>query len=183
MHCSSPRIFISYRGCDQPWAAAVVDHVLVQRFGDDSVFLSSRSIPPGAAFDTVLQVALRRSDVVLAIVGERWLTAKDGHGRRLIDARQDWVRREIAIALAEGKTVVPVLVGDVPRLHPRSLPASIRRLATCQYVRLRYREARQDLGHLVNVVSTLRCSQDGFHRVHATARASNPVAVPVTQPT
>lgn len=151
----SPLVFINYRDCDQPWAAVVLDHVLSRHFGDDAVFLDSRSVLPGEQFDKTLLTAVERSEVLLVVIGDRWLTAPDSDGHRLIDCRQDWVRREIVAAFASQTTVVPILIGDAALLRPETLPANIRRLAACQYVRLRHRDSRQDLTHLLNLLPKL----------------------------
>lgn len=151
----TPLVFINYRTSDQPWAAVLLDHMLSSEFGADSVFRDSRSIPPGATFDQELLSAVRRSGVLLVLIGDRWLTARDQHRRRAIDGRTDWVRREIIEAFNCGTIVVPVLIGDIPTLAPQDLPPAVRRLATCQYVRLRPRDAKQDVDHLINLLPTL----------------------------
>jgi hypothetical protein len=150
----SPFVFINYRNCDQPWAAVTLDRVLSRHFGDDLVFLASKSVPPGTMFDESLLAAVRHSTVLLVVIGDRWF-ATGGDGQRLIDRRQDWVRLEIATAFAAARTVIPVLVGDVPRLSPELVPADIRQLARCQSVRLRHHHCRQDLAHLVEVLREL----------------------------
>lgn len=151
---SDPLVFINYRDRDQPWAATMLDRELSRCLGGDAVFLDSKSLPFGTPFDESLLLAVRRSVVLLAVVGERWLE-QNGDGQRLIDRRQDWVRREIATAFAAGTTVIPVLVGDIPRISPDQLPPSIRRLARCQAMWLRHRDCGQDLDRLVAVVSQL----------------------------
>ena len=155
MHRQSPSLFVNYRSCDQPWAAVILDQVLSGRFGENAVFLDSRSMPPGTEFDKTLLVAVRRSAVLLVVVGDRWEAAVDSLGRRLIDSRQDWVRREIVAAFSAGTTVVPVLIDETPRLQVETLPSSIRRLAVCQYLRLRHRDAKQDLANLLQLTSRL----------------------------
>jgi hypothetical protein len=144
-----PLVFINYRDQDEPWAAVVLDHALSQQFGTDLVFRDSKSVAAGELFDNAILAGLRHSAVLLVVIGERWLATEDRHGRRLIDRRQDWVRREIAEAFAAGLTVFPVLVGDVSRLDAAALPPSIRRLARCQYLRLRHRDFQGDLTELV----------------------------------
>jgi hypothetical protein len=146
---SAPLVFINYRELDEPWAAAVLDEELTEQFGADAVFLDSRSVIAGQPFNQVLLAGLRRSAVLLVVIGARWLSSHDRHGRRLIDRQQDWVRLEIAEAFVAGLRVVPVLLGDLPPLDPFALPASIRQLARCQFVRLRHRNRREDLAHLV----------------------------------
>lgn len=148
-------MFVNYRSGDQPWAAVILDQALSGRFGENAVFLDNRSMPPGTEFDKTLLVAVRRSTVLLVVVGDRWEAASDPHGNRRIDSRQDWVRREIVAAFSAGTTVVPVLIDETPLLRAETLPSSIRRLAACQYIRLRHRDARQDLANLLQWMSEL----------------------------
>ncbi len=148
-------VFINYRDLDEPWAAAVLDEELTNQFGAEAVFLDSRSVIAGQPFNQALLAGLRCSAVLLVVIGARWLSGHDRHGRRFIDQHQDWVRREIAEAFAANLRVVPVLVGDVPPLDPSALPASIRQLAKCQFVRLRHRTRRADLRHLTQALITL----------------------------
>lgn len=142
-------IFINYRSSDEPLAAVLLDTALSFRFGAENVFLDCRSMAAGTPFELALRTAVRRCDVLLVVIGKRWLTATDEHGRRLIDRRGDWVRTEIAEAYRVGAHVVPVLVGDVPVISKAALPASIRQLAGNQFVRLRPRDGRSDLDQLV----------------------------------
>jgi hypothetical protein len=153
MHRPHPLVFINYRDRDQPWAATMLDRELSRLLGNDAVFLDSKSLPFGLPFDESLLEAVRRSSVLLAVIGERWLAHDDY--QRLVDRRHDWVRREIAAAFVAGTIVIPVLVGDIPALIPDELPLSIRRLARCQALRLRHRDCGPDLDRLVMIVSQL----------------------------
>jgi hypothetical protein len=150
-----PLVFINYRSGDQELAALLLDTELSHRYGADQVFLASRSLTAGQVFDIRLLAAVRNCAVLLSVIGRNWLTATDEHGRRLIDRRRDWVRLEIAEALAAGVPVVPVLIDDTARLPQAGLPASIRQLAKCQFVRLRHRSFRSDFEHLVEQLGTL----------------------------
>lgn len=156
MNNASPAsVFINYRSSDEPLAALLLDIGLAQHLGAEHVFLDHRSMCAGTVFEPALRTAVRGCDVLLVVIGRNWLTATDGDGRRLIDQRSDWVRSEIAEALASGAHVVPVLVGDVHPLTKAALPPSIRALASRQFVRLRVRDGRQDLDHLVGQLRTL----------------------------
>lgn len=142
---SQSKVFINYRDSDEPWAAVTLDDALARRWGEDTVFLDNRSIAIGQLFDLELLANLRSSSILLVVVGPRWLTVRDTHGRRLIDSPTDWVRSEIAEGFATGIHVVPVLVGELPPLASAALPPKIRQLARCQYMRLRHRYRHQDL--------------------------------------
>jgi hypothetical protein len=141
-----------------------LDDALAQRWGEDAVFLDNRSISIGRLFDKELLVNLRGSSALLVVIGPRWLTVRDMYGRRLIDSQHDWVRLEIAEGFAFRIPVVPVLVGDLQPLDPAALPPSIRRLARCQYVRLRHRHRHQDLNE---IAQNLLALDPGLARPHA----------------
>lgn len=154
MRHPTPPIFINYRGCDEPWAAVSLDQALSTHHGNDAVFVDWRSIPHGIPFDSTVLHAVRNAAVLLVVIGDRWLQTSDD-GIRQIDQPNDWVRREIVAAFTTDTIVIPVLVGEVTALRATELPTNIRRLAKCQSVRLRYRDAPRDLTHIVEVVRNL----------------------------
>lgn len=141
------KIFICYRTVDEPYAATLIDQVLVPRFGSDMVFRASRSIRVGDDFEEKIFEAIRAASVLLVVIGPHWLDARDEHGRRLDDPK-DLVRREILTAFEHGVRVVPVLM-NTRRLLPEELPGELSRLAKCQDVRINFRNAEYDLPALV----------------------------------
>lgn len=143
------KIFINFRNGDGEWAAEVLGVVLEQRFGKDQVFLSRRSIPIGEQWPESLLENARTCDVFLALIGPRWLTMKGEDGRPKIFGEHDWVRREIAAALAADRVVTPILLGNTPRLDPAGgLPDDIRGLASRQGPRLDVRQFDNDYAGL-----------------------------------
>ncbi|WP_157269871.1 toll/interleukin-1 receptor domain-containing protein [Azohydromonas aeria] len=127
-------IFISYRRQDCPAAMGRLADRLLAEFGADRVFLDVGDIVPGADFVQTLERALASATVVLALVGPRWLQASGSDGRRRLDDPQDFVRREIELALAHGKPVIPVLLEGARMPQPQELPAALRAFASCQAV-------------------------------------------------
>jgi TIR domain-containing protein len=119
------RIFISYRRDDSRGYAGRLQGDLSRRYTEEHVFRDVE-IPPGADFGEYITGLVDKCNVVLAIIGPRWLDARDREGERRIDDPQDWVRLEIERALArDGVEVIPVLV-DGARLPPREeLPPSL----------------------------------------------------------
>jgi hypothetical protein len=119
------RIFISYRRDDSRGYAGRLQGDLSRRYSEEHVFRDVE-IPPGADFGEYITGLVDNCNVVLAIIGPRWLDSRDREGERRIDNPQDWVRLEIERALArDGVEVIPVLV-DGARLPPREeLPASL----------------------------------------------------------
>jgi len=146
-----PGVFLNFRSTDAgSYAAVLLDEVLGTLFGPEQIFRSSRSIPAGARFDHVLLEGVGTCDVMLSLIGPGWLTAVDSAGDRLLGRPDDWVRREIAIALMRGIPVIPVLLTDAQRPARTDLPADIAGLADRQAVHLRHRHIGPDLAHLLS---------------------------------
>lgn len=163
-------VFINYRGSDSAWAV-MLDRELTRQFGPDRVFQASRSIPAGADFTEWIMDHLRRSSVLLAIIGPDWYAATDRSGRRRLLEEEDWVRREIAAAFTLGIPVIPVLVDKAPRLDSTELPTEIARLARCQYLRLHYRNAVYDVARLIDELVKL---VPGLHPLTETSGSGSP---------
>ncbi|MFI5616196.1 toll/interleukin-1 receptor domain-containing protein [Streptomyces sp. NPDC051567] len=140
-----PLIFVNYRTNDEEATATLVDRELSRVFGNESVFRASKSIGPGSRFPQELLTAVRRSSVLLAVIGPRWLEAGSSGGQSPLEDEEDWTRREISEALETGAVVIPLLVGGAKRLRHEDLPAEIGDLADCQYRRLSHRNADADL--------------------------------------
>ncbi|MFB7128034.1 toll/interleukin-1 receptor domain-containing protein [Kitasatospora sp. NPDC056273] len=140
-----PEIFVNYRTSDEGTAATVIERELSQRFGTDRVFRASKSIKIGRPFPQELLTAVRRSSVLIAVIGPRWTDARTADGRRALDDPEDWTRREIVEAFENEALVVPVLVGRLTRLDRRTLPPEIAELADCQYRRYDDRDAEHCL--------------------------------------
>ncbi|WP_062214532.1 toll/interleukin-1 receptor domain-containing protein [Streptomyces sp. NBRC 109706] len=146
-----PEIFINYRTIDGKEIAYRIYDELTRRFGEGRAFLAGQSIPKGDNYESALDRGVRRSEVLLVLIGSRWLDApeRDRPDRRALDNEQDWVRREIEEAIRCGLVILPVLIGrHVEQLDARRLPSSIAPLAECQYTRFALRTAAHDLREL-----------------------------------
>jgi hypothetical protein len=125
------RIFISYRREDSRGYAGRLQGDLSRRYTNEAVFRDIE-IPPGVDFAEHINGLIDKCNVVLVIIGNGWINARDGEGNRRLDKNTDWVRLEIERALARAEVeVIPVLV-DGAKLPPREeLPptlAALRRL-------------------------------------------------------
>jgi len=113
------------------------------------VFRASKSIAPGADFSEQILAAVRGAQTLLVVIGPRWLDASDADGRPRLRNPDDWVRREISQAFQYNIRVVPILLNaDLPAAT--DLPEDIRRLATCQYLRVHHRNSERDVEQLVD---------------------------------
>ncbi|MFI0983193.1 toll/interleukin-1 receptor domain-containing protein [Streptomyces sp. NPDC021093] len=136
-------VFINYRTGDGDEFATTLERELSRRFGSDRIFRASKSIPPGTLFDEKLLTGVRRSAVLLALVGKDWEASPKLHDPA------DWVRREILEAFACAIPVVPILIGRrTERLRPDVLPPELERLAHVQSLRYDNQDAERTLGRI-----------------------------------
>jgi len=118
-------IFISYRRSDDPsFAGRLYDH-LEAEFPSE-VFMDVASIQPGHSFDEAIQRHLESSKVVLAVIGSRWI---DEAAR--LASPDDYVRRELKIALTKKNRVIPILTESASELNASRLPEDLKDLAFC----------------------------------------------------
>ena len=121
-------IFISYRREDGTYLAELLANALNDK--GYSVFLDRRNIAPGAAFPEELEQAIKSCHDVVAVVTPMYFGAKNDNVLR-IASDDDWVRKEISIALQEEKSIVPIyesvdpqkkfwLPDDISRITDRS---------------------------------------------------------------
>lgn len=149
-------IFISYRHSDDARVGRVAD-ALEARFGRTSVFRDVGSIAGGADFARVLDSAIQESSVVLVAIGPDW-------SERLAQSN-DFVRREVAAALEQGKKVVPVLLDDTPLPKAAELPTDLRGLVSLHAARVRGGEDfTTDMDRLARAIEDLT-KELGAHRV------------------
>jgi hypothetical protein len=97
---SSGGVFISYRREDASGMAGRLYDRLAARFGEDQVFMDVDRIGLGVDFAEVISQAVSTCDVLIAVIGQRWLTAIDEDNKRRLDDPDDFVRLEIEAALA-----------------------------------------------------------------------------------
>ncbi len=150
---SSPfqrRIFISYRTADE--LAKVVISTLRQQlegmYGPESVFWDRLSLHAGR-WDEQLEGNVTNSDAVIVLIGDTEAWKGCVNGRVRIEEDDDWVRREVALALdlasqGNGKLIVPLVLSErasVPKAE--DLPADLGTLSRWQ---------KQTLGSIENLL-------------------------------
>jgi TIR domain len=123
-----PSIVISYRRTDTDVMAGRIRDRLADHYGDAAVFIDIDNIPFGKDFRAHISDAVARSDVLLVVVGRRWLGAGKGRQPRIAE-EADFVRLEVETAMGSGIPVIPVLIGTASMPAPGQLPESLREFA------------------------------------------------------
>ena len=147
------KIFVNYRRDDAKAEAARLHDKLALHFGAANVFMDVDNLLPGERFDLKLQKALAETDIFLAVIGARWLElleARAGAGER------DYVREEIAAALARKIVVIPVPMDGAPLPKADSLPADIRELVLYHKQGVAHESFGRDVAALVQAIEAHR---------------------------
>ncbi|WP_439381388.1 toll/interleukin-1 receptor domain-containing protein [Amycolatopsis lexingtonensis] len=156
-----PLVFISYRRSDSAEFVVPLSRLLTERYGTRNVFVDTESIALGEDFRAELVTALRRTDLVLAVIGPGWLVAHADDGSRRLDDPDDSVRLELETALAARLPVVPLLVGGAALPEPDDLPTSLRPLHFLQA-----RALHSSPSEIANEVGELARRLEDRFRVH-----------------
>jgi hypothetical protein len=151
------RIFISYRRDDSAGYAGRLHESLERRLGPGSVFRDVDALEPGQDFIDAITARLRNCRVCLVLIGRDWLAARDSSGRRRLDQPDDYVRLEIAAALARPDVrVIPVLLEGAAIPPSDMLPEPIRALSRRHAMSLRDEAWDADVDRLVTTTRERR---------------------------
>ena len=142
------QIFISYRRDDSAGYARALATDLARHWGEEKVFIDVDDIAAGQPFADVIRHAVGRSEVLLVLIGPRWVGLREGQPPRLHDS-DDFVRREVATALDRGMQVIPVLLDGARMPAASDLPSSVRALAGRHALELRHSHYAADLDRLL----------------------------------
>jgi TIR domain-containing protein len=96
------RIFISYRRDDSAGYARRIYTWLSTRIGNGAVFLDGEGIEPGDDYAKTIYREIRRSNLLLAIMGRRCKVSLDSDGLSRLEKPDDLVRRELLTAIGSG---------------------------------------------------------------------------------
>jgi hypothetical protein len=144
---SRGKVFISYRRDDAAGFAHAIYDRLLEHLPAGRVFKDVASIGAGDDFARRIESALDGSAVVLVLIGRRWTGHLGTCVSRLDDSR-DWVRVEVAGALARGMAVIPVLLDGATMPAEAELPRDLRPLARLNAVEVRTTRLEADLRNL-----------------------------------
>ena len=119
------------------------------------MFRDVDTLRPGQDFVQAIEARLTDCRVMLAVIGREWAGARDMTGSRRLDEPYDFVRLEIAAALARPNVlVVPVLVEGASMPAASELPENIRPLARRHAVTVRDETWDADVDRLVGVIES-----------------------------
>jgi hypothetical protein len=141
----SGAIFISYRRADSEGEAGRLYDDLIRVLGSGAVFMDVSDIRPGKDFRQAINDNVSKCTVLLAIIGPGWTTVKDASGARRLDQADDFVRLEIAAALARGTDVIPVLAHGARMPTAADLPGDLQDLAYRNCVELTHARWNSDV--------------------------------------
>jgi formylglycine-generating enzyme required for sulfatase activity len=150
------KIFINYRRGDVRDQAARIRDRLADAFGSSDVFMDVNDLLAGQRFDQQLDIALAETDVLLAIIGPRWM---QHFVERQASGERDFVRDEIAAALARRVVVIPVLVEGASLPKQADLPEDLRELVLHQRHAITFEHFGRDMEGLVSAIRANRKSK------------------------
>jgi hypothetical protein len=145
------RVFISYRREETAYPAGWLYDRLVVRYGGQ-VFKDVDSIQLGDDFVEVITRAVASCDVLLALIGDEWVTIADAQQRRRLDDPDDFVRLEIEAALTRNVRVIPILVDGAKMPRADDLPPSLAGLVRRQALELSPARFDFDTSRLLKVL-------------------------------
>ena len=141
-----PKITISYRRDDSMDITGRIFDRLTSHYGRETVFRDIDNVPPGLDFREHIRASIEESDVLMVVVGPRWM-GSGRHGQPRIRSETDYVRVEVEAALDRHIPVIPLLVGGADMPEPGQLPESIRDLAYRNAVQI---DSGRDFDHHMN---------------------------------
>jgi hypothetical protein len=145
-------VFISYRREDSAGYARAIYNALRERLGKASVFMDVDTIEPGLDFIESIENAVGKCEVLLAIIGPRWLSEEAESMPRLFE-EIDYVRSEIRTALERNVRVIPVLVGGATMPSGEALPDDLKTLIRRNAIEIRHTHFDSDVASLIDVLA------------------------------
>jgi len=171
-----PRLFINYRSKDTGTTASALYRDLVAALETPEIFIDHKEIAGGDPWREKLTEEASGADVLISLIGEKWLTLHDGQsGRRLLDEPEDWVRQEIELAIDHDVHLLPILVEEARALERDYLSphGALQKLADTQAHHLRRKNWETDFEELLAILES-----KGFHRRTALPEGKEDLRLP-----
>ena len=156
------KIFISYRRDDTADETKRLEEQLEKLQGQ--VFRDVSAIDVGEKFPKRIETALKEADIVIVVIGKRWLNISDERGRRRLENPNDYVRREIKYSLRRAESdelmdIIPVLVQGARMPKAEELPDDLRALTEINAHRIVSETFADDVEELSKRINALRDRQ------------------------
>lgn len=147
------RILLSYRQEETAGYAGWLYDRLVNHLGEGRVVKDIiDAIRPGEDLVEVVTATVRSCDLVLVLIGDRWLTITDAADRRRLDDPGDVVRLEIEAALTLNVRVIPILLENAQIPRADRLPTGLTKLAKRQALMLSLSHFESDTRRLLRLL-------------------------------
>jgi TIR domain-containing protein len=151
------KYFISYRREDSKSDAVRIAERFREHFGDADVFFDTLAIDAGARWIQRIDQALAQAEVMLVVIGPKWLSVQGADGLPRLFAEGDVVAYEIAAALAHGIRVIPLCLDNTPLPAADRLPPALRSLLNFNAFNLRtMQEFDRDAAALIDEIEGKR---------------------------
>ena len=149
------KIFISYRRVDAEFPAGALGRDLRRHFGDEQVFRDKEDVGGGVSWRQEVLHEIDKGSVLLVLIGTDWANAKDVHGKRRLDNRDDPLHLEIADGLTDGATILPILLENARMPSEEELPPELRPLAGIRVLNLRDGDWHYDLDKICKTLERI----------------------------
>jgi TIR domain-containing protein len=150
-----PKVFITYRREETAAHAGRLYDAMVARFGESNVFMDV-DMAPGVDFVERITEAVAACHVLIVVMGPRWATVVDEHGRARLADPEDFVRLEVETALRRPDvTPIPVLVAGARMPNREDLPPEVRAITRRNALELSDQRWRYDVGRLISTLDEL----------------------------
>lgn len=167
------KIFINYRREDASGYAGRLSEWLSERFGSDRIFMDISAIEPGVDYITAIETEVAACEVVLVIIGRKWLDCAVS-GQRRLDNPSDFVRLEISSALSRNALVIPVLVDDATMPREQDLPDDLKPLARRHALEISDERWEFDVGRLIDTLEERLEKRSGREIARPRVQPSSP---------
>lgn len=162
----SGKVFVNYRRDDASHLAGRLYDRLAARFPKNQIFIDVDNLDPGVDFVEAIEQSVGSCDVLIAVIGRRWLSSSEAEGSRRLDNPDDFVRLEIATALKRKIRVIPVLVDGASMPRPSDLPDDLKSLLRRNAVEVTHTRFSVDSDRLIAAIERV------FEKIAAEQRES-----------
>ena len=149
------KIFISYRRVPDQYVAGNLGRELRSRFGDSQVFRDKEDIQGGVSWRQHVLDEINRDSVLLVLIGKEWSGARDSKGNRRIDNPDDPIRLEIADAIRDNATLIPLLLENAEMPAASELPQELAAISEINALKLRDGDWENDVSKISRRLETL----------------------------